>query len=55
MAFGEHWEWRAFGQIPHDLYQRSLALPPVLPDPWLMEDHYLHALARWAHGQPLLP
>ncbi|HSN76400.1 MAG TPA: hypothetical protein VL334_15095 [Anaerolineae bacterium] len=43
MAYGEHWEWRAFGQIPHDLYQRILALPPVLPDPWLMEDHYLYA------------
>jgi hypothetical protein len=43
MAYGEHWEWRAFGQIPCDLYQRILALPPMLPDPWLVEDRYLYA------------
>jgi hypothetical protein len=43
MAYGEHWEWRAFGQVPDDLQQRILALPPALPDPWLVEDHYLYA------------
>jgi hypothetical protein len=43
MAYGEHWEWRAFGQIPDDLFQRILALPPALPDPWLVEDRYLYA------------
>jgi hypothetical protein len=43
MAYGEHWEWRAFGQVPDDLQQRIVALPPALPDPWLVEDHYLYA------------
>jgi hypothetical protein len=43
MAYGEHWEWRAFGQIPDHLQQRIGALPPALPDPWQVEDHYLHA------------
>jgi hypothetical protein len=43
MAYGEHWEWRAFGLIPRDLYQRFLALPKALPDPWLVEDRYLYA------------
>jgi hypothetical protein len=43
MAFGEHWEWRAFGQPPHDLLERILLIPPVLPDPWQVEDVYLYA------------
>jgi hypothetical protein len=43
MAYGEHWEWRAFGQAPHDLRERMLALIPVLPDPWQVEDVYLYA------------
>ncbi len=42
MTYGEHWEWRAFGQPPHDLQEHILTLPPVLPDPWLVEDRYLY-------------
>lgn len=43
MAYGEHWEWRAFGPIPHDLHKRIVSLPPVLPDPWPVDDYYLYA------------
>ena len=45
MAYGEHWEWRAFGVVAPDLRRRILALQPALPDPWQVEA--LAALADW--------
>lgn len=43
MAYGEHWEWRAFGQVPPAVRRRILALPHALPGPWLVADRYLYA------------
>jgi hypothetical protein len=43
MAYGEHWEWRSFGAVEPDLRRRLLALQPAAPDPWQVEDVYLHA------------
>jgi hypothetical protein len=42
MAYGEHWEWRAFGEVSDRLRARILALPAVPPDPWRVEDCYLY-------------
>ncbi len=42
MAYGEHWEWRAFGPLSPDLLERILALPAIPPDPWQVTDRYLY-------------
>ena len=43
MAYGEHWEWRAFGAVAPELRRRILALEPASPGPWQVEDTYLYA------------
>jgi hypothetical protein len=48
MAFGQHWEWRAFGEVPQALRHRIGALPAWRDEPWDLVDRYL-----WAPGCPV--
>jgi hypothetical protein len=43
MAFGEHWEWRGFGEFQGLARRRIEALPRKFPDHQEITDEYLHA------------
>lgn len=41
MAFGTHWEWRGFGELPVDVRAAIEALPEKFPDAQELTDEYL--------------
>ena len=45
MAFGTHWEWRGFGELPGALDTTLRSLPQLFPDSQRVIDRYL-----WAAG-----
>jgi hypothetical protein len=42
MAFGTHWEWRVFGDLPEDARTRLDALPAKFPSAQVLTDEYLY-------------